>query len=236
MMKSLATGVFAALCVLGFSSASQAIGIFDLNNTGVNVSGGVDNSWSIVGGTNYPQLTYPAPAYTDTTNGTFPIGPWVPNTSTSQWDTPDNPLNSLRDPSVNGTYVYQTSFFSIGNNGSISGQFAADNYVSLITLNGNTVYTGSPANEFAGWTSFNYTGALSTSGPNLFDFTVVNLAQPPSEGANPTGLNVDFLSSGSIVGAPSAPEPSTWAMIMLGFLGIGLVSYRRRGGLSLRIV
>jgi PEP-CTERM motif len=33
----------------------------------------------------------------------------------------------------------------------------------------------------------------------------------------------------------SVPEPSTWAMIILGFLGVGFMAYRRRSGVSLRI-
>ena len=238
MMKSLSIGLFAALCALGFCTTASHAAIFDLNSTGINVGpGSVDNSWSIICcGTNSPQLSYPAPAYADTSNGTFPVGPWVLNTPSSQWDTPDNPLNNFRDPLANGTYIYQTSFFSTGNLGSITGQFAADNYVSSITLNGNTIYSSSSTdNQYGGWTSFAYNGLLNT-GLNLFDFTVVNAAQPPSIGANPTGLNVDFLSANSIVGTPPAPEPSTWAMIILGFLGIGLVSYRRRGSLNFRIV
>ena len=35
----------------------------------------------------------------------------------------------------------------------------------------------------------------------------------------------------------AVPEPSTWAMMMLGFAGVGLLSYRRsrrNGGLNLR--
>jgi hypothetical protein len=30
--------------------------------------------------------------------------------------------------------------------------------------------------------------------------------------------------------AASAPEPSTWAMLLLGFAGIGFMAYRRRKG------
>jgi hypothetical protein len=30
--------------------------------------------------------------------------------------------------------------------------------------------------------------------------------------------------------APVVPEPSTWAMMLLGFAGLGFVGYRRKGG------
>jgi hypothetical protein len=43
----------------------------------------------------------------------------------------------------------------------------------------------------------------------------------------------DFLASQ--VGTPPVPEASTWVMMILGFFGVGLVSYRRRG-VSFRMV
>ncbi|OKO86843.1 PEP-CTERM sorting domain-containing protein [Bradyrhizobium sp. AS23.2] len=33
----------------------------------------------------------------------------------------------------------------------------------------------------------------------------------------------------------AVPEPATWAMMTLGFLGLGLIAYRRRAGSSLRL-
>jgi hypothetical protein len=41
-------------------------------------------------------------------------------------------------------------------------------------------------------------------------------------------LEVDNITAG-------VPEPSTWAMMILGFLGVGFVAYRRKSGLALRI-
>jgi hypothetical protein len=32
----------------------------------------------------------------------------------------------------------------------------------------------------------------------------------------------------------AVPEPSTWAMMILGFLGVGLMAYRRKAKLGLR--
>jgi hypothetical protein len=34
----------------------------------------------------------------------------------------------------------------------------------------------------------------------------------------------------------SIPEPSTWAMMILGFFGVGFMAYRRKGQMSLRLV
>lgn len=42
--------------------------------------------------------------------------------------------------------------------------------------------------------------------------------------------NVSFAASGNAVG--DAPEASTWAMMILGFLGVGFISYRRKSANS----
>jgi PEP-CTERM motif len=44
---------------------------------------------------------------------------------------------------------------------------------------------------------------------------------PPTGGAAPT-FNAAFSLSGAAV-----PEPSTWAMMLLGFAGLGFAGYRR---------
>ncbi len=41
-------------------------------------------------------------------------------------------------------------------------------------------------------------------------------------------LVIDVTTAGS--GADGVPEPSTWAMMLLGFAGLGFVGYRRMGG------
>jgi PEP-CTERM motif len=42
----------------------------------------------------------------------------------------------------------------------------------------------------------------------------------------PTGDSAAF----AILGGPPAPEPSTWAMLVIGFAGLGLVGYRQTRG------
>jgi len=34
----------------------------------------------------------------------------------------------------------------------------------------------------------------------------------------------------------AVPEPSTWAMMILGFVGVGFLAYRRRGQQNFRLV
>jgi hypothetical protein len=50
------------------------------------------------------------------------------------------------------------------------------------------------------------------------------------------GSDQDFqLVSGFVLNAPvgAVPEPSTWAMMLLGFLGLGVIAYRRKGKMAL---
>jgi hypothetical protein len=57
------------------------------------------------------------------------------------------------------------------------------------------------------------------------DFARIGLGQAGNDG---TSYNyfVDDLSITTV--ARAVPEPSTWAMMILGFAGIGFMAYRRR--------
>jgi hypothetical protein len=46
----------------------------------------------------------------------------------------------------------------------------------------------------------------------------------------PLGYTIEFSPN---IGA-AAPEPSTWAMMLLGFLGLGWLAYRRKDQPALR--
>jgi hypothetical protein len=43
-------------------------------------------------------------------------------------------------------------------------------------------------------------------------------------------INVELLGQGTIAEIAAVPEPSTWAMMILGFCGLGFMVYRRRNG------
>ena len=190
-----------ALGVSALSIATSQAAVIGLYNTGVDVNANmVDQAWTIVGGSSSPALTYPSNAYADSTNGVYPVTPgvWVPNSAISSWDTPTKPISGALDPSTNGTYIYQTQFDVTGAPGTLAFKFAADNEVSKITLNGNTIYTGPgfPTSQFS---SFTPVTATDQSGANVLDFYVVNYAQ---NGSNFSGLNVQFAATpGPVPGA-----------------------------------
>jgi hypothetical protein len=211
---SLIALAFAAALGTTTSAGASPVVITGLFNTGVDVSGGQDQAWSIVGGVN--SLGYTGPAYTVPNSSAPPPdynGAWITNPA-SNWDTPTPGATGDLDHSTNGTYVYQTTFNAAGVVG-LSGIFAADNVVSAILLNGTPIYIG-PAqtgpndpSQYNVWTGFSGT---TQNGGNTLTFDVVNYAYAP---ANPSGLNVVFT-----------PLPSTWTMLIAGFLGFGFVAYR----------
>ena len=70
-------------------------------------------------------------------------------------------------------------------------------------------------------------GNATVGSPDFFDFQQV--AQPGWKVLSADGVRM-FV-DGNVVAA--VPEPSTWAMIILGFAGIGAMRYRRRTSATL---
>jgi hypothetical protein len=218
MFKKLGGGLV-ALAIAGFAPAAQADVITGLYSTGVDNAGvatsGVvaDGHWTLNGG----------PAYASTVNGVWPIGAWVSDTTASQWITPTTNAAQSFDMSTNGFYSYSLAFNILSTQNpltaSFSGQFAVDDRVTSITLNGTTLFLGSEGDHNV-WTDFVASSGF-VSGLNTLTFTVENIG---FAGSNPTGLDVDFLTSN----VSAVPEPATWLMMILGFAGVGFLSYRRR--------
>jgi hypothetical protein len=215
MRIAAAVAFTAALALTGAAQAATITGLF---NTGVDDGGALlvgdvaDAHWTLDGG---------APAYTGLQAGQFPEPYWMADGPNSRWLTPSRDGGQSYDPFSEGTYNYTLNFtlpqFSAA---SFSGAFAADNEVSAITLNGHSLGGGV---GFSGWTGFSAASGDFVSGTNTLTFTVKNWAQ---NGGNPTGLRVEFGASN----VTAAPEPGMWALMLLGFGGVGatLRAQRRR--------
>lgn len=155
----------------------------------------------------------------------FPFNYYAPPLPTSQWITPTANAAETFDPTFNGFYTYTVSFFA--NIGSIvAGQYMSDNTVTHIDL--QPVGSQLPGmGSFTSPSSFAFSPIVQ-AGLYTLSFTVENFAQ---NGGNPSALDVAATVSG-------VPEPSTWAMMILGFLGLGFMGYRKSsktGGASFRL-
>ena len=95
--------------------------------------------------------------------------------------------------------------------------------VAVDDRNYNQGYFGGP-NIYQ---TLNGLGSISFSGPSRFDGSS-SLGLPGSI----DGAPVDRYDAGTFM-ASAVPEPSTWAMLLLGFAGIGFMAYRRRSASAL---
>ena len=215
MKKILAFAAVAALSVAGVAPADAAV-ITSLYNTGVTNSGtattgnGADLHWTLADG----------PAYTGGTNGVYPIGPWVSDTSTVRWITP---TQDASDNNAVAPFTYSTTFSLAGfdfTTASLSGQFAADDYVSSILLNSTVLATN--VGGYSYLTSFSAGSSAFVAGTNTLSFVSVN------SGGGPAGLQVQVSGMANAV-----PEPGAWALMIVGFGGIGAALRRRRGQVAL---
>ena len=149
-------------------------------------------------------------------NGQFPFPNWAHPISGSQYITPSpTPSQSFDMSGVDGFYTFTSSSFLLGANAVLSGSFLADNAVKEIFLTSSAgVQTIFPsAGNFKTPTSFAFSPVASGS------YTLNFLVQNYNQGSgNPVGL--DAIAS-------AVPEPSTWAMMILGFLGLGFLGYKK---------
>jgi hypothetical protein len=119
-----------------------------------------------------------------------------------------------------------TSSISVDQVGATLPAYAGDNrlHVDLSSpelLAAGTYWIGlSGTSTEIGWTSLT-TGPLGPSDQVLLGGDTVE--------GHPTNIyDLSFRIEGTLAGA--VPEPSTWAMMIIGFCGVGFMAYRRKGG------
>lgn len=80
-----------------------------------------------------------------------------------------------------------------------------------------------------GWTflsTLNFTTNLS-AGEHTLALQVTRMYAPA------LGVDAEYFDNVSLNVTSAVPEPSTWAMMILGFAGVGFLAYRRRKGATL---
>lgn len=209
-MKKLIVG--SLLVAASVTSVEANASIVGLANTGAGVTtnGAIETNYSLNGSSS---------GYVQVGNTGYIGGAWLADSDTSHWITPGASNTDSFDSYTNGTYTWSLSFDLTGydaSTASFTGRFAADNSVTAY-LNGHAIGSSS---SFSDWTSFG-TSNYFVSGSNTLNFVVTNYAQYYS---NPTGLRVEFLNSS----VAAVPEPSEWAMMLLGLSGLCVLAYSKK--------
>lgn len=215
--KNLAAAL--ALAVALGASGAQAATLTDLFNSGVDGSnvalvggqGVTDTHYQIVSSTTTPGLVGQQAV-------TYYNNAYVGEDADSRWLA----ATAIGGP-VNDTTVFRLTFDLTGFNPAtamLSGTFGSDNSAQIF-LNG--VGTSNFSLGFGALTAFSLTSGF-VSGLNTFDIALLN-------GLGPGAFRVDdFIGSADLAAPGGVPEPATWAMMLMGFFGLGaaLRTSRRR--------
>ena len=127
-----------------------------------------------------------------------PIGPWLSDSATSKWISPQ--ADQSGGPEPPGAYVYRTTFNLTGFDPAtvqVTGRMLADDQITDVQLNGKSL--GITASGFTSWTSLNI-GSGFQAGTNTLDFLVTN----GGSSNNPSGLRVELSGTGKAVSTPPA--------------------------------
>ena len=144
-----------------------------------------------------------------------------------------NPLGNLG--AVHDDYTFTTAVTSFLTNSSVTNTFSvAGQQISGLTLD---LFSGTPvgshilletvtASFFPAASSGSQFGALPgiTITPGSYFLEV----DGTTVGNNPLSDTAHYAGSFSISSVSGVPEPSTWAMMILGFIGVGFMAYRRK--------
>jgi hypothetical protein len=135
-------------------------------------------------------------------------------------------------------------------------------FISGTSAQASVVFTASPDSVLAGQPltyTATFTGTFLSGASYMLTDTAGHSAMGAFSGMNPivnigpfifsngtytgyfsyfgqtaAGFESTFGNPASVV-VTAVPEPATWAMMVLGFLGIGLIAYRRHSGSFVRI-
>ena len=145
-------------------------------------------------------------------NGAQPLG------------TTGNYLSVLGGGSENITFSNRSSFSFFW--GSI------DNFNTIVvhTTNGDETFLGSAIPGIVG------NGVQATGCQTLTDCNRYFTFTDGDAGQQITGFSISSsTNSFELTNISAVPEASTWAMMIIGFLGVGFLAYRRSGGTTVRL-
>ena len=131
-----------------------------------------------------------------------------------------------------GTYLFKDFTVGLSAVGEPVGSVTGGQYVASGFFDTSTPYSfvwnGSAVTEWdkTGLNDFNWWVFNNAVGLDFYEFgeTTSNINDPTQAVIFRNGV---YLTHGAVNVAPSVPEPSTWAMMILGFAGVGFMAYRR---------
>jgi hypothetical protein len=207
-----ATAAAVSLFVASFAGSAQAV------VTGLTNTGSAAWTWSLTNPAviSNPAVDYAHPTYfSDTTPGS--VSKWISTDATGG--------NNLYTD-----VFFSTTFLGTGVN-TLIGLWGTDNTFTVLI---DGVATGASlgpygTGTFTSLTSFSFNTPDLGLGTHTITFDVNNTAPgSPTTADGPLALRVQFDSVAAV------PEPATWGMMILGFLGVGFMAYRRKNTSAFR--
>lgn len=238
MRKTLAAlGFMSSLLICAQANATIAITIepTDANNYAPGLSPALpglstatvetfDSSSTLVGKTG----TYTTPFATFTGSGVVSIGSTTDVSAAPFFGPTPGTSDATRYLATTGT---ETITFSGLHNAFAMYWGSVDTYNTVVFKDGNTIvgsFSGTdvlpPANGNQGSFSENADILFTSNSASSSFNTIVLMSGTPA-------FEIDNLQVDTAIGG-GVPETSTWAMMILGFLGIGFVAYRRKSNRS----
>jgi hypothetical protein len=221
-MKKLITSALVGVALFGLAtvpaSAAFLTGVFD-----VTVWNGAPNSVdsnnvanAVPSGTADAHFTYTGPLN------------WVDNSPQNTTPAGNLASNFLTLANISGYSSPNSSIATVADFGNTSLSIAGDGYVTFFKITGTYYGPGGTITHDDGATLW-INGSLRLSSPAETQAITQGFTNPLGEA--PATFELWYVSANgapSVLQVTAVPEPATWAMMILGFFGVGFVAYRNR--------
>ncbi|MEH2557284.1 hypothetical protein V1286_004813 [Bradyrhizobium algeriense] len=221
-MKKLITSALVGVALFGLAtvpaSAAFLTGVFD-----VTVWNGAPNS------VDSNNLANAVPSGTADAHFTY-TGPlnWVDNSPQNTTSAGNLASNFLTLANISGYSSPNSSIADVAAFGNTSLSVAGDAYVTFFKITGTYYGPGGTITHDDGATLF-INGSLRLLSPAETSAITQGFTNPLGEA--PATFELWYVSANgapSVLQVTAVPEPATWAMMILGFFGVGFVAYRNR--------
>jgi hypothetical protein len=221
-MNKLLTSALAGAVLFGLSSipASAAFltGVFDVTvwNGAPNLVDSNNVANAVPSGTADAHFTYTGPLN------------WVDNSPQNTTPAGNLASNFLTLANISGYTSPNGTIADVATFGNTSLSIAGDGYVTFFKITGTYYGPGGTITHDDGATLF-INGSLRLSSPAETQAITQGFTNPLGEA--PATFELWYVSANgapSVLQVTAVPEPATWAMMILGFFGVGFVAYRNR--------